>query len=234
MAEKTALGFYISGHLFEQHADEVRRFAPRRIAELTDSREPVLVAGIVGEIKVVNGQRSRVGIFKLDDQTDSIETVVDERLLEAHKDLFKEDELVVLQGRAQTDRYSGVGLRLNVQQVYDLASARARFGRYLSVTVQGASLPVQDVLALWPAIVRSTDEGDTVHGLRVRVRVTRTPAQQLAQAALDGEDFAELGAVGEVDLGDSARFWPADEALARWRTLAHEGQARVVYEAGAT
>jgi DNA polymerase-3 subunit alpha len=90
------------------------------------------------------------------------------------------------------------------------------------------------VLALWPAVVRSTDEGDTVQGLRVRVRVLRTPTLQAAQAALDGEDFAALGAVGEVDLGDTARFWPADEALARWRAVAHEGLARVVYEAGAT
>jgi DNA polymerase-3 subunit alpha len=234
MAEKSALGFYLSGHLFEQHAEEVRRFAPRRIAELTDSREPVLVAGIVGEIRVVNGQRSRVGIFRLDDQSESIEAVADERLLEAHKDLFKEDELIVVQGRVQTDRYSGGGLRLNVQQVFGLPSARARFGRYLTVTVQGSTLPVQEVLALWPAVVRSTDEGDTVQGLRVRVRVLRTPTLQAAQAALDGEDFAALGAVGEVDLGDTARFWPADEALARWRAVAHEGLARVVYEAGAT
>jgi DNA polymerase-3 subunit alpha len=234
MAEKSALGFYLSGHLFEQHAEEVRRFAPRRIAELTDSREPVLVAGIVGESRVVNGQRSRVGIFRLDDQSESIEAVADERLLEAHKDLFKEDELIVVQGRVQTDRYSGGGLRLNVQQVFGLPSARARFGRYLTVTVQGSTLPVQEVLALWPAVVRSTDEGDTVQGLRVRVRVLRTPTLQAAQAALDGEDFAALGAVGEVDLGDTARFWPADEALARWRAVAHEGLARVVYEAGAT
>ncbi len=234
MAEKSALGFYLSGHLFEQHADEVRRFAPRRIAELTDSREPVLVAGIVGEIRVVNGQRGRVGIFRLDDQSESIEAVADERLLEAHKDLLKEDELIVVQGRVQTDRYSGGGLRLNVQQVFGLPSARARFGRYLTVTVQGSTLPVQEVLALWPAVVRSTDEGDTVQGLRVRVRVLRTPTLQAAQAALDGEDFAALGAVGEVDLGDTARFWPADEALARWRAVAHEGLARVVYEAGAT
>ena len=234
MAEKSALGFYLSGHLFEQHADEVRRFAPRRIAELTDSREPVLVAGIVGEIRVVNGQRSRVGIFRLDDQSESIEAVADERLLEAHKDLLKEDELIVVQGRVQTDRFSGGGLRLNVQQVFGLPSARARFGRYLTVTVRGSTLPVQEVLALWPAVVRSTDEGDTVQGLRVRVRVLRTPTLQAAQAALDGEDFAALGAVGEVDLGDTARFWPADEALSRWRAVAHEGLARVVYEAGAT
>jgi DNA polymerase-3 subunit alpha len=255
MAEKSALGFYISGHLFEQYRDEVRRFVPRRIAELTDTREPVLVAGIAGEIKMVNGQRGRLGIFRLDDQSQTIEAFADERLLEAHKDLVKEDELIIAQGKLQPDRQSG-GLRLNVQQVFSLPAARARFGRYLSITVRSASLPVQDVLALWPPVVRSTEEGDTVQGLRVRVRVQRTPADgpvalsgpsdgsaqapdldahhagqaPAAQAALEGEDFEALGAVADVDLGEHSRFWPADEALARWCALAHEGQARVVYE----
>jgi len=55
--EKTALGFYLSGHLFDQSADEVRRFARRRIADLMDSREPQLLAGIVSDLRVVNGQR---------------------------------------------------------------------------------------------------------------------------------------------------------------------------------
>jgi DNA polymerase-3 subunit alpha len=33
-----------------------------------------------------------------------------------------------------------------------------------------------------------------------------------------------------LDLGESSRFWPSDEALARWKTLANEGRAAVVYE----
>ena len=236
MAEKMALGFYLSGHLFEQHATEVRRFVPRRIAELTESREPVLLAGIVGETKVINNHRGRLGIFRLDDQSDSVEVAVDERQLEALKDVLKEDELVVVQGRVQPDKYSGV--RLNAQQIFDLPTARARFGRYLSVTVHGEALPVQDVLALWPPVVRSTQEGETVHGLRVRVRVHRSPPRSSPasgpQSSLGGEDFMPLGAEGELDLGDASRFWPAEEALVRWRALAHEGQAMVVYEAAAS
>ena len=31
-------------------------------------------------------------------------------------------------------------------------------------------------------------------------------------------------------LGDAARFWPCDEALGRWRGIAHAGQAQIVYE----
>jgi DNA polymerase-3 subunit alpha len=36
--------------------------------------------------------------------------------------------------------------------------------------------------------------------------------------------------VAEIDLGDEARFWPCDEALGRWRSIAHGGSATVVYD----
>ncbi|MBX9716338.1 MAG: DNA polymerase III subunit alpha, partial [Burkholderiaceae bacterium] len=75
MAEKTALGFYLSGHLFDQSVDEVRHFARRANADVLDSREPQLLAGIVGDLRMVNGQRGRVAIFKLDDKTEAIEAV---------------------------------------------------------------------------------------------------------------------------------------------------------------
>jgi DNA polymerase III subunit alpha len=38
------------------------------------------------------------------------------------------------------------------------------------------------------------------------------------------------GVTAEVDLGDDARFWPCDEALGRWRGIAHAGGAQIVYE----
>jgi DNA polymerase-3 subunit alpha len=36
-------------------------------------------------------------------------------------------------------------------------------------------------------------------------------------------------ASGELDLGEEGRFFPTDEALARWREGSH-GKASVVYE----
>ena len=54
--------------------------------------------------------------------------------------------------------------------------------------------------------------GERVQGLAIRLRLQRRDA------------------VGEIDLGDEARFWPSDEALVRWRSLAQGGTAQVVYE----
>jgi DNA polymerase-3 subunit alpha len=212
MLEKAALGFYLSGHLFDEHGAEVRRFVRKRIADLADSREPVLLAGIVAGLKLVNGQRGRAAIFRLDDGTDAIEAVVNnEAILEAQRELLSDDSLLIAQGKVQLDRFSG-GLRFNVQQVWDLPAARARFGRYLMVAIGSGLPPVEDVLKTWPVKRLETEHGELAQGLSIRMRIQRSLA------------------TAELDLGDDARFWPCDEALARWRQLAQGGQAQVVYE----
>jgi DNA polymerase-3 subunit alpha len=208
--EKTALGFFLSGHLFEQSESEVRQFCRTRIADLVDSREPQLLAGIASDMRVVNGQRGRVMIFKIDDRSEVIEAVAGEELIDAHRELLKEDELLIVQGRVKLDRFSN-GLRLDVAQVWDLAGARARFGRYLAVAVNGIPLPLNEVLRQWPARKLHTEQGDLEQGLHVRLQLRRDDA------------------TADLDLGDEARFWPSDEALARWRSVAHGGQASIVY-----
>ena len=216
--EKAALGFYLSGHLFDACRDEVRRFARRTIADLVDSREPQLLAGIVTDARTVNGQRGRVVIFKLDDGSEAIEAVANDEIFEARRELMLEDQLVIVQGKLQPDRFTG-GLRLNVLQVWDLAGARARFGRYLAVDIGApaghggaAAPPLTDLLRLWPARSTAGENGPVLQGLLVRLRLRRSVA------------------VAEIELGDEARFWPCDEALGRWRSLAHGGTATVVYE----
>jgi len=215
--EKTAVGFFLSGHLFQQNETEVRRFCKRRIGDLVDSRDPQLLAGIVSDLRFVNGQRGRVAIFKLDDQSEVIEAVANDELIEANKALFTEDELLIVQGKVQNDRFSG-GLRLNVTAVWDLATARARFGRYLALAVNGHMPPLADLVKTWPAKRAVGDEGlERVLGLALRLQVER--------------QGTAVAATAEIDLGDEGRFWPSDEALARCKALAQGGRAEIVYEA---
>src|SRR3954467_3294141 len=101
--EKTAIGFYLSGHMFDQYAPEVRKFCKRRVADLIDSREPQILWGIVGDLRIINGQRGRVAIFKVDDSSEAIEAVANESLLEANRDALRDDELLVVQGKVQPD-----------------------------------------------------------------------------------------------------------------------------------
>jgi len=209
--EKTAIGFYLSGHLFDVYADEVRRFNKRAIAELVDSREPQVISGIVSDPRSANSRSGRVLIFRLDDGSESIEVVANEDALGAQRELLKEDELVVVQGKLQPDRFGG-GLRLSVQQVWDLAGARARFGRCLMVDVSGPLPPVAELVMQSPARRVQTELGDLSQGLAVRLRLQRALA------------------VAEIDLGVDGRIWPSDDALLRWRSVIPGARVDVVYE----
>jgi DNA polymerase-3 subunit alpha len=137
--------------------------------------------------------------------------VANEELFEAQRELMQEDTLLVVQGRVQPDRFSA-GLRLNVTQLWDLAAARARFGKYLAVASEGAAPPMAELLRLWPARRVDSEQGVLLQGLPVRLKLRRPHA------------------TAELDLGDEARFWPCDEALGRWRSIVPAGAAQIVYE----
>jgi DNA polymerase-3 subunit alpha len=209
--EKAALGFHFSGHLFDEHGEELRRFVRKRIADLVDSRDTQLLAGIVKALRFVVGRQGRAAIFRLDDGSESIEAVVNEDLLDAAREVLVEDAVLVAQGRVQFDRFNG-GLRFTVGTLWDLPAARARFGRYLAVAVDGVPPPVGEVIRTWPARRVQTEQGELTQGLGVHLQLQRERAS------------------AELDLGTDARFWPTDEALARWRQVAHGGNAGIVYE----
>jgi DNA polymerase-3 subunit alpha len=215
MLEKTAVGFYLSGHLFDEVTLEVRRFVKRSIDDLIDTKEPQLLAGIVSDFRVINGQRGRLGLFKLDDKSGVIDARVDEALMNANKQLFKEDELIIVMGKVQPDRFSG-GLQLSINQVWDLAAARCRFGKYLRVAVNGRAPDIQRLVSDFPPKRELTDQGEFLRGLGVRLSVQR--------------ELPGMGASAELQLGEDAKFFPSDAALASWMAQAGSGKAAIVYE----
>jgi DNA polymerase III subunit alpha len=210
--EKTAIGFYLSGHLFDEVALEVRRFVKRRIDELIDTREPQLLAGVVSDFRVINGQRGKLALFKLDDKSGTIEATADEAVVNAHRNLLKDDELIIVMARLQLDRFSG-GFRLNVNQVWDLATARCRFGKFLRVAVNGKAPDIGRLVREFPPRRELSEQGELVRGLNVRLALRRE------------------GAVAELQLGDEAKFFPSDAALASWMAQADQGAAQIIYEA---
>jgi DNA polymerase-3 subunit alpha len=209
--EKTAIGFYLSGHLFDEVEAEVRQFAKRKIEDLIDSREPQLIAAIVTDLRVINGQRGKLALFKLDDKTAVMEATADEGVLNANRNTLKDDELVIVQAVLQPDRFAG-GFRLKVTQVWGLEAARCRFGKYLRVAVNGTAPDIARMVRDFPPQRESTEQGEVVKGLPVRLALHRDSA------------------TAELQLGEAARFYPSDAALASWMAQAHQGQSQVVYE----
>jgi DNA polymerase-3 subunit alpha len=217
--EKTAVGFYLSGHLFDEVVREVRRFAKRGVDELIDTREPQLLAGIVTDFRVINGQRGKLALFKLDDKTGVIEARADEALINAHKDLLKDDELIIVMGKQQPDRFSG-GMQLTVTQIWSLEQARCRFGKVLRVTVEtGPGRKPPDLSRLFkdfPAQREATELGEVWRGLGVRLALTCRSDEGAAKA--------------DLQLGEQARFFPSNAALASWWAQMAPGTAEIAYD----
>jgi DNA polymerase-3 subunit alpha len=213
--EKTAVGFYLSGHLFDAVEREVRLFAKRKIDDLIDSREPQLLAGIVSDLRIINGQRGKLAIFKLDDKSAVMEATADEAMINANRHLLKDDELVIVMAKMQADRFSG-GYRLSIQQVWDLPSARCRFGKFLRVSVNGRAPEVARMVKDFPPQREMTEQGELLRGLPVRLKLERR-----------GDKVA---AAAELLLGEKAKFFPSDAALSSWIAQADQGKAEIVYE----
>jgi DNA polymerase-3 subunit alpha len=213
--EKTAVGFYLSGHLFDAVEREVRLFAKRKIDDLIDSREPQLLAGIVSDLRIINGQRGKLAIFKLDDKSAVMEATADEAMINANRHLLKDDELVIVMAKMQADRFSG-GYRLSIQQVWDLPSARCRFGKFLRVAVNGRAPEVAKLVKAFPPQREVTEQGELYRGLTVRLKLERK-ADNVAASA-------------ELSLGEQAKFFPSDAALSSWIAQADQGKAEIVYE----
>ncbi|PQA78384.1 DNA polymerase III subunit alpha [Rhodoferax sp. TS-BS-61-7] len=220
--EKSAVGFYLSGHLFDEMALEVRRFAKRPIEEVLETREPQVLAGIISGFKVINGNRGKVGIFTLDDKSAAIEATADEAMLTTYRHLLQDDTLVIVSGRLQQGR-NGFAARFVVQQLWGLEEARCRFGKFLRVAVQlDGQQRAPDLHAMvreFPAVREMSEQGELVRGLPVRLQLQcLTPEGEVAGAAVD------------LHLDERAKFFPSDAALASWRGQAYQGKAAIVYD----
>ncbi len=184
--EKSALGFYLSGHLFNAYADEARRFARTRLADLAPSREPRLIAGIIAGLRTQMTQRGRMLVVTLDDNTAQVEVTVYNEVFDSHRALFKEDEFLAVQGKISEDRFSG-GLRITAERVMDIATARAAFVKALRLSMNGQA-----------------DAG--------RLRELIEPFQQAQDSCPIVVQYEKHGALGELRLSDAWRV-RADDAL---------------------
>ena len=126
--EKLALGFYLSGHMFDAYASEARRFARGKLADLSPSREPRLMAGVISGLRTQMTQRGKLLIVTLDDGTAAVEVTVYNEVFDANRNIFKEDEFLAVHGKVSEDRFTG-GLRITADRVMDIAAARVHFGK---------------------------------------------------------------------------------------------------------
>ncbi|MEO6353152.1 MAG: OB-fold nucleic acid binding domain-containing protein, partial [Burkholderiaceae bacterium] len=200
--EKAALGFYLSGHMFNAYATEARKFARTKLASLEPSREPKLMAGVISALRTQMTQRGKIIIVTLDDGSATADVTVYNEVFDANKALFKEDEFLAVHGKVSEDRFSG-GLRITAEKVMDIAACRIQYGKKITMSSSSPIDPVQikSILSLYRS------EGGaglpfamhyTQHGICCEIRWPNewriSPADGMLQALLE-----QLGAL-HVDM----------------------------------
>ncbi|HEY9099394.1 MAG TPA: DNA polymerase III subunit alpha [Thiobacillus sp.] len=136
LQEKSALGYFFSGHPFTSYLSEVSSFAKRQLDSLEPSRDLVMLAGIVVSLRTQMTRRGKMMILLLDDATAQVEVVIFNELYEQERHLLKDDALLVIEGKVNRDDYSG-GIRVTAERIYDLAGARTRFAQGLRLACNG-------------------------------------------------------------------------------------------------
>jgi DNA polymerase-3 subunit alpha len=182
--EKTALGYYLSGHMFDSYQQEVRRFAKTKLKDLEPSRDPRMLCGVITGVRTQLTQRGKILIVSLDDKTGVVEVTIYNELLEANKNIFREDEFLLVVGKVSEDRFNG-GLRITAEKAFGIAEARIQYGHKLEMDVECTVNPAKLAEILQPY----RQEG----GLPVSLRV------------------APQGISCVVQLGDGWRVAPSDE-----------------------
>ena len=134
--EKTALGFYLSGHPFAAYQKSVQGLVKTRLSELSPQPQPVLLAGIIYSVRIQQTRRGRMAIVVLDDGSNQVETVVFSELFEANREFLKEDRLLIVEGKVGYDEFSG-GLRITADKLYDLTAARNQYARVMRIKLNG-------------------------------------------------------------------------------------------------
>ncbi len=138
LQEKSALGYFFSGHPFTSYLAEVSGFAKKQLDSLEPSRDPVMLAGIAVSLRTQMTRRGKMLILLLDDATAQVEVVIFNELYEQSRHLLKDDALLVIEGKVNRDDYSG-GVRVTAERIYDLAGARTRFAQGLRLACNGQS-----------------------------------------------------------------------------------------------
>ncbi|MBP5987004.1 MAG: DNA polymerase III subunit alpha [Azonexus sp.] len=180
MEEKTALGFFFSGHPYNTCKKELSRFVRRPLNRLEPAKEMTTLAGLVVGVRTQMTRRGKMLFVQLDDGTGMIEVSVFNELFEAERAKIITDEVLVVEGKVSYDDFSG-GNRVVADKLMTLGEARARFARHLLLKMNGNSdaQKLRSLLAPFapgPAPVRiryrnAVAECELVLGETLRVRL---------------------------------------------------------------
>jgi DNA polymerase III subunit alpha len=132
--EKTALGFYFSGHPFDADRPLLKGLVDKTLKDVKPQPGPQLMAGVVSAVRTQMTRRGKMAFVTLDDGETQVDVAVFNETFDANRQRIKEDTLLIIAGKASHDDYSG-GMRVTADEVLDLAAARTRFATQLRLVL---------------------------------------------------------------------------------------------------
>ena len=206
--EKQALGFFLSGHPYNEIRAELSAFIRKPLSALEPQKEPLLLAGIVTATRTQMTRRGKMIVVTLDDGTAQVELTVFNELFEAERAKIREDDPLIVEGKVSRDDFNG-GLRVNADRLMTLAEARGRFAKALRLALNG-----------------KVSLGDTAAAERLRVLLApyrNGPCPVRVR-------YRNAQAECELPLGESWRVRLDDELLSGLQQWLQAENVEVVYQ----
>ena len=212
--EKLALGFYYSGHPFSFYENELSSIVGKRLDKLVppspnEGVRQQLLAGIIESVRIQRTASGRMMIMTLSDGTASHEVVLYDEVLDKYRNLVREDALVVVEAKTRSFRRGGesgddnVFARTSADRIYDLATARERFGRVLRLAMNGAA---------------------DANKLKQLLEPYRNGSLRVCVA------YSSSSAQADFDLGENWKVRPDDELIADLGNWLAPENVRVIYQ----
>jgi DNA polymerase-3 subunit alpha len=132
--EKSALGFYLSGHPMDRWASELKAITRHTLSEAQVSGEKaVLIAGQLNSVRVIQTKTGRLmAVCSLQDSTGQMDVTIFSKLFEEIKDLLKAGQLVICKGPISVDDFSG-GVKMVADDVMPIENWRITAAQALSI-----------------------------------------------------------------------------------------------------
>jgi len=143
--ERETLGLYLTGHPINAYLKELNKYTSCRLNEATPTRrdQSLTVAGLVIAARVMTTKRgNRIGLMTLDDRSGRMEVMLFSDALERYAELLEKDKILVISGQVSFDDFNG-GLKMSAREVMDLGSAREKYARGLSISIEQSQIDEQ-------------------------------------------------------------------------------------------
>ena len=131
--EKAALGFCISGHLFDVYTQEIRQIVRTPLNKISNKSGDKLVAGIIVSQRIKKTSQGGVmNTITLDDGSGQIEITVYDDVYENYRSYCVDDELLIAKVMTKVqpanENFSG-SVRHTLLAAMNMASARVRYAK---------------------------------------------------------------------------------------------------------